>query len=244
MLLFFILCVSGCDRLPDYRYKMTIFVVTPDGQKAFSSVRQVRVEEVKSLADSSGLSQRVQLEGEAVILDLPDGPIFALLNKPDDRDYGHYIAYAALSATPQVETDPAEQDDLLGHRRGATAYLDDQAKRLQDMVKVKGPRELPRARASSHPDRNPRPVVLWPTFVRFSDLADPTSVQEVSPDEIGVRRVTIEITREPVTKRIFDRLPWLRNQHGSLVQPNLTEAAATQPLSTRITEGSFYRTIP
>jgi len=236
--------IAACDRLPDYRYKMTIYVNTPDGEKAFSSVRQVRVEEVKSLADSSGLSQRVQLEGEAVILDLTGGPVFALLNKPDNRDYGHYIVYAALSPTPQVEADSAEQDDLLSNHRGATAYFDDRAKRLQEMVKVKGPRELPRARASHHPDRNPQPVALWPMFVRFSDLADPASVRELSPDEIGVTRITIEITRDPVSKQIFNWLPWLRNQHGSLVQPNLSEAAAAQPLPTRITEGSFYRTIP
>ncbi len=101
---FFIMFSSGDDRFPDYRYKMTIYVSTPEGEKAFSSVREVTQKEVSSITDSSGRRVDTKVTGEAVIVDLPGrSPIFALLSRPDNADYGKWAAGPALRrAMPEV----------------------------------------------------------------------------------------------------------------------------------------------
>ena len=51
------------------------------------------------------------------------------------------------------------------------------------------------------------PRAAWPLMVRFRDIRDPKSVERVDPDAIGVRRIAIETTRDPVTTGIEKRLP-------------------------------------
>lgn len=61
------------------------------------------------------------------------------------------------------------------------------------------------------------PQKLYPHFLRFRDIKDPTTAELVDPDNLaksfgpGVRlvRVTIEITDEAVTRGIENVLPWL-----------------------------------
>jgi ABC-type phosphate transport system auxiliary subunit len=61
------------------------------------------------------------------------------------------------------------------------------------------------------------PVGLLPTFVTFSDLNDPKTARVVQPHEfpqvfgVGVRfrRITIEVTRDAVTRIIEQRMPTL-----------------------------------
>lgn len=64
------LTACGDDRFPDYNYEMTVYV----GGQAFSGVRAIKQEESASIVDSSGRSVKTTLQGEAVIIDLPDGP--------------------------------------------------------------------------------------------------------------------------------------------------------------------------
>ena len=241
MLAFVAIFLSGCDdRFPDYRYKMTIYVSTPEGEKAFSSVRQVRLKEEATIQDSSGKKIDKQLEGEAVILDLPSGPVFAVLNLPNDgvnlgHDYALKVAEAAL--LPHVSAAKLDRwrhgENALGDR------LADDAEVFQEMVKIEGARELPRTRP--HPDtyRRSKPQPLWPMFVTFDDLNDPTTVQEVSSESIGVRRVTIEIANEGVTEGILNRLPWLDTQAGALVKRKPGQAMHEKPPAQRLTEGAF-----
>ena len=57
-----------------------------------------------------------------------------------------------------------------------------------------------------------------PFLVRFRDINDPTSVEEVAPDDLAanfgpgvqLKSATIEITNDAVTTGITDKLPWLR----------------------------------
>lgn len=188
-----LLAACGDDRFPDYRYKMTIYV----GDQAFSSVREVRQEEGSSIQSSSGKTLKTELTGEAVIIDLPSGKtVYALLARPDSADYGKYIAAAALTASLPKFTGDKAGDSLA-----------DNAYQAQQMVEVLGPRELPRTRPSPDPVRQPEPVKLWPFFVTFDDPTNPTTMREVSADNIGVQRITIEITDEDTTTGIDKRLP-------------------------------------
>ena len=63
---------------------------------------------------------------------------------------------------------------------------------------------------------------LLPMLVRFHDINDPKTVERVDPNNLaasfgpGVKLVkaTIEITRDPVTTGITNRLTWLRSLKG------------------------------
>jgi hypothetical protein len=57
----------------------------------------------------------------------------------------------------------------------------------------------------------------YPMLVTFGDLDDPTSVEEVDPDDlaatfggdVSLKRITVRITDGPVTGGIEERLAWL-----------------------------------
>jgi hypothetical protein len=198
------LALAGCssdDRFPDYRYKMTVYVDTPAGEKAYSSVRAVTQTEESSI-QTSGTIVKSSVQGEAVIIDLPDGrTVYALLSNLGREGYAANIASVAL--LPPVRL---HERDLLSS--GSNKSQDDNAKDAQAMVKVVGPRDLPRdLRVNSLGSPINPPLPTWPMFVTFDDPTDPKTVREVMPEDIGVKRITIELTDEPVTMRIERRLP-------------------------------------
>lgn len=54
-------------------------------------------------------------------------------------------------------------------------------------------------------------------LVRFRDILDPMTVEEVDPSDLAasfgpgnaLRRITVEIIKDPLTRTIGERLPWL-----------------------------------
>jgi len=69
------------------------------------------------------------------------------------------------------------------------------------------------------------PPKLYPLLVTFADINDPVSVQKVNPNDLaatfgkGVRlkRITLEITNEPVTKGEVEKvLGWLGTHYGRI----------------------------
>src|SRR4051812_15423843 len=75
---------SVCAALPSgsgdtFRYKMTVTVTTPEGDKTGSAVREVSV--THGLHLTPEMQPAVHLKGEAVVVDLGSrGVLFALLN--------------------------------------------------------------------------------------------------------------------------------------------------------------------
>ena len=93
------------------------------------------------------------------------------------------------------------------------------------------------------------PRKYWPRLVTFSDIADPTSVMQVDPDDLSavfgagyaLRAVTLEITDAPVTTGMVDGvLGWL----GDYPEPGLcppTGHATDIPFCRRVHHGDFIR---
>ncbi len=69
-----------------------------------------------------------------------------------------------------------------------------------------------------HPEAN----IAWPMMVRFRDLRDPLSVEPVDPDTIGVQRIRLETTHDPVTTGIEKRLTWLTALKGGYLSGRFT----------------------
>jgi hypothetical protein len=66
------------------------------------------------------------------------------------------------------------------------------------------------------------PRADWPMILRFRDINDPKSVEQVDPEAIGVKRIMLETTGDEVTVGIEKRLGWLgaleRSSANSIVE--------------------------
>jgi hypothetical protein len=86
---------------------------------------------------------------------------------------------------------------------------------------------------------------LRPQFVRFKDLSDPKSVEEVDihnlaeifGEGVRVKDVTIETTDEPMTRGMVDSyLPWLKSTKSNI---DGTEVTFSNELSNSLHVGNF-----
>ena len=135
---------------------------------------------------------RAEVHGEAVVVDLgSSGLLFAVLTGPARFDDGH-----PLGVNP---TDPeAILSNFHSTGRQGTTYesLDDLARR-RDVIDV--------------------PFSDLPELVRFGDIRNPGSMEQVNPDELAVKfgpgvklvRATLAITDAPISSGIETRLTWL-----------------------------------
>lgn len=206
------LTLTACGGgLPDYRYKRTIHVATPEGDRAYSSVRGISSEFVSSIMSSSGRTIKDTLHGEAVVMDLPGGQtVYALLARSENPDYATYVTGPALGPhIPRTNT----RDNGLTSVKGA--FLNEIVSRREAMLQLKGAYDLPRTVNHNPMHRDDyKPEPMWPMLVTFRDPKDPRTVQEVSPETIGVSNITIEITDEPISKGIEARLPSFGKETG------------------------------
>ncbi len=195
------LLLAGCgevlaeDKAPDYRYRLTVEVDTPKGLRTGSSVIEVE-QSLGGAGTAGGLAGKqiyFRTRGEAVAVDLPDGKVlFALLRSENDIDWANRVM-------------------LLISSGGNNAPFDQAFKRI---VKLKGEKVVPRMwRAVGHLPRRS----AYPMLVTFGDLSDPTSVALVEPDNlsasfgegVSLKRITVQLTDDPVTTGIEQRLGWL-----------------------------------
>jgi hypothetical protein len=67
-------------------------------------------------------------------------------------------------------------------------------------------------------------------LVQFRDPSDPTSVEPVDPLDLAasfepgvtLKSAFVEITDDPITRGIEDRLPWLKSSKAEHLFPNPT----------------------
>ncbi|MCW2339191.1 hypothetical protein M2337_003481 [Sphingobium sp. B2D3A] len=70
----------------------------------------------------------------------------------------------------------------------------------------------------------------YPIFVRFKDIRDRMTIERVDPANlsapfgqgISLRRMTVQITRDPISTDMMKRLPWLKTMRpGSFSEKNV-----------------------
>ncbi len=92
------------------------------------------------------------------------------------------------------------------------------------------------------------PFDLLPMLVRFRDLSDPASVEQVQPNDLAaafgagvqLKKATIAITKDPVTTGIEHKLPWLAGlQKGFTVKTPGPGSSVATVLTSRDFERSF-----
>ena len=197
-----------------YRYRMTVEVETPQGLKTGSAVREVKWFPQPRIM--TGNTFTFKQRGEAVAVDLPNGQtLFALLDVN-----GYETVLAGFGPAPTSELRP------LLDRANADRKL------------------------YIYPPRNAlRPLYLdLPRFVRFRDTNDPKSVELVDPSSFetsfgpGYRigRITVQITDEPVSFSILERLSWL----GPYPEPRLDrqyKGSSNPTIAEQLAHGDFQR---
>jgi hypothetical protein len=182
--------LSGCGSSDEasYRFRMTVEVATPQGLRTGSSVMEVTARRQSQFAPEARPLVS-ELRGEAVVVDTPSGPIFALLKLPhNDHTYLQAVTFALAPDLREGGWEPFLKavKRLGGWFGGAKADL---------------PRED------------------WPLMVRFRDLNDPKSVEQIDPAVTGVRRILVETTNHEVTSGIEQRLRWLGNYPEPSLNP-------------------------
>ncbi|MGB3313854.1 MAG: hypothetical protein WBB85_05545, partial [Albidovulum sp.] len=180
LLLLPLLFVLNSCKTFTWNQKLTVTVEAPSGEVSGSSVTRMKVISKPKTLPDAGTVE-AKLTGEAVVVEvLPGRYLFALL------DLG-WAEAAYADARTGIGKEGFE--DFMRH-----------------IVAQKGKPAVPLP-----PDALPR-------LVTFGDISDPTSVALVDPDNLaasfgpGVRlkSVTLEITDEPVTARLVEKvLPWL-----------------------------------
>ena len=162
--------LGGCGLFgpKSYRFRMTVEVETPQGIKTGSSVYEVSGRRSVALTSEESKGS-VSVRGEALVVDLPGGPLFVTLKMP--------VAGRTLAG-------PATRALAPDTKRGGFEALMAGVGKLGGIF-ASARAELPRQD--------------WPLMVRFGNIADPTSVVEVDPEAAGVKRIVLETTGDEVT---------------------------------------------
>ena len=222
----------GCDRLsnttisgkylPNYRYKLTVEVDTPEGLKSGHSV----IEVIKPWRP--GASSR----GQAVAVDLPGRQtLFVLLRSEQTSDWSDD---AMAPAWPPIQRSGDEEKDVAALLRAARAM---------------GRFQLPRVRKLGETgEMNHTPYfvrfgdVRDPTTV---EKVDPDNMAHSFGEGVEFKGLFVEITDEPVSTGIERRLGWLRRPQANLLDLTREQEDAFivngqgYPLAARISFGDF-----
>ena len=179
-----VLALTGCGESESYRYRMTVYVDTPTGSRSGSSV----IEVVTSPNLPGGNPANSEVRGEAVAVDLPGGPLFALLSSPTNPSAAEtYAAYAYAAAGP------------IGHDWRTVA---------ETIKRQTAPAVLPA-------EYLPRLVRFRdPADARTIEVVDPRDLAAGFGSGFRLNRVVIQSTEEPVTSTIETRLPSFRAGSG------------------------------
>ncbi len=172
-----------------FRYRVTVEVETPDGVRSGHSINEVRAANHNNLGLAPP-SRSMDKIGEAIAVDLPNGETLFMLPPSSERVQQVF--------DPEWKNDWVESTQRISEK-AASAVLNFPIETNRERT----PDGLPRQHAG--------------LLVRFRDINKPDTVEEVNPERLdeafgaghALRRVTVQLTEEPLTSGIEKRLPWL-----------------------------------
>lgn len=185
------LALGSCGNTDKLRYRMKLEVETPQGLRTGNAVREVSHFKPWPIPSIGESRQQWRVKGEAVMVDLSGGKIlFAVLSGEDGN-----VDFGGWSVWWLFRQIGGQQIELWP------------ASPVTNAPRISAPR---------------------PMLVTFSDIADPASVKLVDPADLAasfgpgvkLKRITVEITDDPVTSGIEKRLGWLEGvgrQRGTLI---------------------------
>jgi hypothetical protein len=216
-----------------FRYKLTVEVMTPDGLKSGSSVIEVSYRDVYSLSGVPNL--RLTARGEAVFIPVGGSRLFAVtLTDWESGRSSHGLRSSDLE---------------IGSLRGA---LDVHALPLKVLgLSWKNYDEnllMQQINSSTIQKRRfPVPFANLPTLVVFEDVNNPDSVEVVQPDNLSdvlgvgyaLTDVWLELTDGQPTNSEMKQLPWWEAKVAE--QMKLHSLGRGQTLINNILDSAFRR---
>jgi hypothetical protein len=200
-----------------FRYKLTAEVMTPEGVKSGSSVIEVSYSSTNPIPNP-GRWRLDRLSGEAVFIDLDGGKnLFVTLGNYESGrpSRGWTLPYPGGHLNTQNQSDDKFDYSKMN---GAISALWLPIK-FYKLGRTPGQEREMAKRASKMRGASPIdvPLINLPTVVTFNNLKDPSSIQVVdvknSSKTLGngyeIKRVSIELTNDDITRRIKNVLPWL-----------------------------------
>lgn len=199
-------------RPNSFNYRMTVEIETPEGVRSGSGVIEVgAANRVKFLPE--GGVRSVYVRGQAVIIEMPTGgPIFALMKYEEGGLVPLWMALRTL--VPDFNP--------------------------MDMVKAAGRMRLGQKGVVQRKN--------YPMLVRFTDIEDPKTVEQIDPGDLGasfgegymLKSITIEITDDPVTTGIDERLEAIGIRPGHSLD-NDFQATTNPTLGQRLGHKDFIK---
>jgi hypothetical protein len=211
------LAVCGCNRPVEVRYRVTVEVDDGGTVRTGSGVWSFALEK-SALPLASPYNSRFR--GEAIPVDLPGrGTLFALVDGV--RMYPENLF-----------------GDMGRSRTGPPRYSDriEDLRHIQTMIGV---------RADLVCVNPPWLGVRCPTLARFGDIRLPVTVEEVDPGnltasfgpKVRLKRVSIQITDDPITTGIQKIIPWLPEYYDKRLDGN--RYGKNTLFSNSLSSGSF-----
>ncbi|CAN2536669.1 hypothetical+protein [Methylocapsa aurea] len=177
--------LSGCGKWSwNYRYRLTLFIETPEGEKSGTGVVEILV--TKAAISLNQMPMNWELRGEAVAVDLGKrGTLFALIG-------GGRPAQSFL-ALPQVvfeRTEALDRRYTAEERESKLEGLKASAQLTRDEIPF-----LARFRDINDP--------------KTVEIVDPDDLAKSFGEGVRLLHAIIEMTKEPATPGIDKKLGWL-----------------------------------
>ena len=188
--------LGACGNSAEIRYKVTVEVDDNGAHRSGSSVMSFRVSK-PTVALASPYDAKFR--GEAVAVELGNRQVLFALLKDED----------GLMSTVPMWPEQIFDELTTGSER---------VRNIRQIASHEGlVREIPRFGPTISDSR--KPFVQYPLLVRFQNLDRPESLEAVAPDALDqafgpgvkLKRITLQITEDPVTEGIKTRLPWLED---------------------------------
>lgn len=203
--------MGGCSLFGNRGFRFKMTVEVETPQGLRSGSSVFEVETVNTTdLVAGGKGSRFEYRGEAVSVDLPDGQSLFALLKTVAMPGHDNVVVSSM-----VAMDPAFDFDWMAS-----------TKRIAASENIRSPAEVPAG--------------YYPMLVMFGDIDDPTTVEEVAPTSIGLKRITVEVTDDQTTMELERRLRWL----GVSPDPRLDNDFKPTPaptLAQKLKHGDFQR---
>lgn len=195
-----------------WRYRITVNVETPEGMKSGSAVREVHVSDIASYLRILGGLPVIKVKGEAVVVDLGKrGILFAVMNGNTGTGQDSYRN--VFDAFPY----PGPRGAL---SRYGIRYYD----HLKEGFSYLAPEKYPKMVMFRDPADPMTAELVYGVQLRnrrddaghFVGVA--YNITDQFEDKFGagvkIKNVSMEMIRDPVTRKIDQYLPWLPNYFG------------------------------
>jgi hypothetical protein len=210
--------------LPTIRYRLTIVIDTPDGRRTGSAVMELTSHINPEFPGPEAGGFHFMVNGEAVPVLLANGNYVFVVQKWRD----HNDALAMLRASFSDILPPVHQNSYGDER------IDAIKRQMREFAGIRGSR--------------PVPSEYYPIVAFFPDISNPETivaadagrVEELIADSRLVS-MSVEVTQDPVTRKIKRILPWLESYQKGYFDPiGRRDAGITLPTERRLSNADFY----